>query len=145
MSRGGMQRFAMPLLALAVLMAASLACQPTQFRLRSSTPETTPRANTTQTVPNAGSQAATPTVAAPTATPTVESTPTPAEQSGTVTATVLNVRAGAGTNQAIVARAKQGEQVTVIGKNDAGTWLHIRTAGGQEGWVSAEFVKVGAP
>jgi uncharacterized protein YgiM (DUF1202 family) len=145
MRRSGIECLGVPLLALMVLLAASLACKPTQFRLRSSTPETTPRPRITQSAAEAGSQAATATVAPPTETPTVAPSPTPAEQTGTVIATVLNVRAGAGTNQAIVARAKEGEQVTVIGKNDAGTWLRVRTAGGQEGWVSAEFVRVGAP
>jgi uncharacterized protein YgiM (DUF1202 family) len=141
-----MQRFGAPLLALLVLLAASLACGPTQFRLRSSTPEATPGARATvQGQPDASEGVASPTPALPTATPTAEASPTPAAQTGTVTATVLNVRAGAGTNQAIITQLKQGEQVTVIGRNDAGTWLHIRTAAGQEGWVSAEFVTVSAP
>jgi uncharacterized protein YraI len=55
----------------------------------------------------------------------------------------LNVRAGAGTDQAIVVKVPSGAMLTVTGAaRTVGTvrWLPVRTAAGQAGWVSAEFV-----
>jgi hypothetical protein len=55
----------------------------------------------------------------------------------------LNVRAGAGTEQSIVAKVPSGATLTVTGSaRTVGTvrWLPVRTATGQTGWVSAEFV-----
>jgi uncharacterized protein YraI len=55
----------------------------------------------------------------------------------------LNVRAGAGTDQAIVAKVPSGATLTVTGAaRTVGTmrWLPVRTPAGQSGWVSAEFV-----
>jgi uncharacterized protein YraI len=55
----------------------------------------------------------------------------------------LNVRAGAGTDRSIVAKVPSGATLTVTGAvRTEGTvrWLPVRTAAGQTGWVSAEFV-----
>lgn len=43
---------------------------------------------------------------------------------GTVTKNA-NLRAGPGTNYAVVGTVKQGQIVTIFGKNDAGTWYHL--------------------
>lgn len=49
-----------------------------------------------------------------------------------------NLRAGPGTNFAVAGTAKQGQTVTIIGKNDAGTWYHLDT--GQ--WIAVFLVNV---
>lgn len=49
-----------------------------------------------------------------------------------------NLRAGPGTTYAIVGTAKQGQTVTIVGKNNAGTWYHLD--GGQ--WIATFLVKV---
>jgi uncharacterized protein YgiM (DUF1202 family) len=60
---------------------------------------------------------------------------------GTVTAGVLTVRGGAGPNAAALGQLRQGTQVFVLGRNDAGTWLQISWAYGT-GWVSAAYMAV---
>jgi hypothetical protein len=57
----------------------------------------------------------------------------------TVTGDLVNLRDGPGTGYAIVARAKNGESLTAIGKNADGTWLQV-TASGKKGWVNNQFV-----
>jgi hypothetical protein len=55
----------------------------------------------------------------------------------------LNVRAGPAADQPILARLPAGELLTVTGAaRTVGTtrWVPVRTATGQQGWVSAEFV-----
>jgi Bacterial SH3 domain len=55
----------------------------------------------------------------------------------------LNVRAGPAADQLILARLPAGELLTVTGAaRTVGTtrWVPVRTATGQQGWVSAEFV-----
>jgi uncharacterized protein YraI len=57
----------------------------------------------------------------------------------------LNLRAGPSTEQPILARLAVGEALTVTG-TPSGTgsirWLPVRTGGGQDGWVAADFVAV---
>ncbi len=58
---------------------------------------------------------------------------------GTITnAYLLNVRSGPGVNYGVVRKAALGEAVTLVGRNDAGTWVQLQ-AGGQE-WVNAYYV-----
>ena len=60
----------------------------------------------------------------------------------------LNLRAGPATDQPILARLPAGETLTVTGAArtlGATRWLPVRTAAGQEGWVSTEFVVLLAP
>jgi uncharacterized protein YraI len=61
-----------------------------------------------------------------------------AAQSGTVNRT-SNLRAGPGTNHAIIGRATPGQSVTVVGANDGGGWYQL--AGGE--WIAAFLVDVG--
>ena len=61
-----------------------------------------------------------------------------------VTASILNVRAGSGTDTAIISSLKYGEQVTITGSvlrngSDIG-WLRIKSDAGVEGYVSAQFI-----
>ncbi|MCX7671194.1 MAG: SH3 domain-containing protein, partial [Anaerolineae bacterium] len=70
-------------------------------------------------------------------------TPTAAVLTGTVTTAGqgLNVRAGPGTDHAIIGVAAPGQKLTLIGRNATGDWLQIRLADGNEiGWVAAAFV-----
>ncbi|NDJ78613.1 MAG: SH3 domain-containing protein, partial [Chloroflexi bacterium] len=52
----------------------------------------------------------------------------------TVTAGLLNVRDGAGTNALVLGRLARGQQVLVIAQNSTGTWLQVRWGYGI-GWV----------
>lgn len=64
--------------------------------------------------------------------------------SARVTADVLNVRAGPGTNYAILGKLRRGDQVQIRGRNEAGTWLQViysATVSGP-GWISAEYAEV---
>lgn len=67
-----------------------------------------------------------------------EQTPVPEQVS--VTANVLNVRTGPGTDTAVARQVRQGTVLPVLGRNEAGTWLQVRTADGIVGWVSAQYV-----
>ncbi|WP_242220717.1 SH3 domain-containing protein [Bacillus cereus group sp. BfR-BA-01380] len=61
------------------------------------------------------------------------------QEEGTITATSLRVRSAANTNSAILGNLKQGEKITVLGKENG--WAKIMYKG-KEGYVSLEFVKL---
>lgn len=89
---------------------------------------------------------ATPTVT-PTPSPTLTPTPTPTatSQSPTVSISrVMNVRAGPGTNYAILGQAAPGDQYPISGKNPAGGWWQI-IFGGQYAWVYSPLVTATNP
>lgn len=50
-----------------------------------------------------------------------------------------NLRAGPGTSFAIVGSAKTGQIVTIVEKNDAGSWYHLDSGE----WIAAFLVKLG--
>lgn len=52
----------------------------------------------------------------------------------------LNIRGGPGTNYAVVTTANYNEILTVLGGENG--WVHVRNAGGQEGYVSESFVEI---
>jgi hypothetical protein len=54
----------------------------------------------------------------------------------------LNVRSGPGTVYPIIGGVKAGDELTVIGKNEDGSWLKIQTDDIEEGWVFAELTQV---
>lgn len=54
---------------------------------------------------------------------------------GTVTKDA-NLRAGPGTNYAIAGTVKAGQAVTIVGKNDAGTWYHLDNGK----WIAAFLI-----
>ena len=58
---------------------------------------------------------------------------------GTVTASVLNLRQGAGTSFALVGQLRQGDSVTLL--DERGDWLQVQIAAGVTGWVAAKYVK----
>lgn len=85
----------------------------------------------------------------PTATPVVENAGQPTGGAalsqvftGTISAPVLNVRQGPGTNFAVIGRLNGNTVVTVLARNGDGVWLNICCLPGSQtsGWVSAQYV-----
>lgn len=125
---------------------------PTPVAMRQSTaspPTVTPQPTVTPmpAVEAAPSPTLTPTVA-----PTAGTTPDPlpagppaAAISAEVTATSLNVRAGPGITFRRLGSLSQGQQVTVLARNPEGTWLQVCCVDNQQGWVSAEYVRLSQP
>jgi uncharacterized protein YraI len=75
--------------------------------------------------------------------PTQPTQPPPA---GSATATVIsgsyvNVRQGPGTSYGIVATAARGVTVSLLGRNEAGSWLQVRLADGKVGWSYAPLLQ----
>ncbi|WP_255258126.1 SH3 domain-containing protein, partial [Bacillus sp. AFS018417] len=60
-------------------------------------------------------------------------------EAGMITATSLRVRSAANTNSTVLGNLKQGEKITVLGKENG--WAKI-AYNGKEGYVSLEFVKL---
>ena len=60
------------------------------------------------------------------------------QETGIITATLLNVRAGAGTGYAVVAQLTQGTKVVILEKKTVGgaVWARI-----EQGWISMTYVK----
>jgi len=88
----------------------------------------------------------TPTRAETEATPTPTPTPTQqvaeAKPEAVVSNSLLNVRAGPGTNYARVDQVRQGTALEIIGRNKEGTWIAVVTPGGDEAWVILTYVSV---
>jgi Bacterial SH3 domain len=59
-----------------------------------------------------------------------------------VSASALNVRAEASTNAEVLTQVKRGQSLDVL-REDA-SWVKVRLAGGETGWVAARFVSAGA-
>jgi len=96
-----------------------------------STEEPTPTAMPSPTVPAEAT-------AAPT--PVAEVTvPIPSRTTGGG----LRMRSGPGTNYEVLLLLAEGQEVNVLGRDEAGEWLKISLDSGEEGWVGAEFVDVG--
>ncbi len=55
----------------------------------------------------------------------------------------LRMRSGPGTDYRVLALLAEGQEVNVLGRDEAGEWLKISIEGGEEGWVVAEFIDVG--
>jgi len=60
--------------------------------------------------------------------------PTP---TGVVNTGAVNVRSGPGVAYPSQAVAYEGSSVTLLGRNDAATWIKARLPGGLEGWIGA--------
>ena len=58
-----------------------------------------------------------------------------------VTASALNVREKASTKSDVVTQVRRGTELTVL--EEQKSWLRVRLASGQEGWVSAQHVSSG--
>ena len=72
----------------------------------------------------------------------MQAQPVSAAETGTITAAyVVNVRSGPGVGYSVVTVVYNSNAITLLGRNESGTWVRIRTNGGQEGWVNANFVQ----
>ncbi|MGE5543702.1 MAG: N-acetylmuramoyl-L-alanine amidase [Bacillota bacterium] len=63
-------------------------------------------------------------------------------KTGTVTGSVVNVRAGAGTQYAKKGSVTRGATVTVLGQQ--ASWINIRLSNGVTGWIHADYLQVAA-
>jgi len=61
-----------------------------------------------------------------------------------VASTTVNVRAGPGTNYPVIGSLSPDEPVSVVGRNEAGTWWQVQLPGGSTGWVAASVVEATA-
>ncbi|MCL2846910.1 MAG: SH3 domain-containing protein [Firmicutes bacterium] len=52
----------------------------------------------------------------------------------------LNLRAQPNTGSQVIASIPNGTQLTILGEQNG--WYHVRTPGGQTGWVSGDFVNI---
>ena len=52
----------------------------------------------------------------------------------------INMRTDASLDGAIIVQAPAGERLTVLGRNPAGDWLHVRRSTGETGWMFAELL-----
>lgn len=78
-------------------------------------------------------------------TPTAEADAGAARQpTGVVAVGKANIRSGPGTDAPIVAQAAQGESLTLLGENSAGTWMAVETAQAVKGWIRKDLVSVPA-
>ncbi len=79
-----------------------------------------------------------------TPTPSPSSTPAPAAKINPDLTAPVNVREGPGTNYPVVGRFEAGEETTVAGRNEDGSWWQVRLAGSGAkqtvGWVYGELV-----
>lgn len=105
------------------------------------TPTPTPTATDTPTPTATDTPTAT---ATDTPTPTSTQTPTPLPKC-VVQPSSIYMRAGPGTNYPVVVALEQGNAPEVIGRNDGGSWLKVRTSDGKEGWVAANIVECSSP
>lgn len=83
---------------------------------------------------------------APLKPPTLTPAPTPTATPiwGTVSADILNLRAGPSLDEMKIGRLSAGTKLELLGRNEGGDWLWIRTEDGRKGWVAAEFVQTEA-
>lgn len=104
--------------------------------------EPPPTATPTKSPPTATAtpRPPTPTVAPSTATPTLAPTDTPTAAPQPQTVRSANLRAGPGTNYAVVGSAAAQQAIEPLGRNAAGDWLQIESAAG-EAWIAAFLVE----
>lgn len=62
-----------------------------------------------------------------------------AEEKGKVFATILNIRAGAGTGSVIIAQARSGDVVKI--KGEKGDWYHVELANGKTGFAAKNYIR----
>ncbi len=146
-----------PVAAIGTLLAAPV---PTPRLPRPLLPTATPRAGitATATLTASGNSLAgllpTPTpvdVGLPTLTPTADA----AALQGRIADDTVNVRGGPGLNYPVVGKVGKGTSLTIVGRNETGSWLRVCCAAGApkgfppldapESWISADFVQVSLP
>ena len=85
------------------------------------------------------------TPAPPTDTPVLTDTPIPPtatpDRRATVSSTVVWVRGGPSADFKAVAKAEEGDKLTVLGRNEDGTWLHVELEDGTVGWAEAKYIE----
>jgi len=66
------------------------------------------------------------------------------QQLGIVSAAVVNIRTGPGTNYPVIGQVTDRTKVTVVGRSEQSNWLHLccLDTSVHEGWISAEFVEL---
>lgn len=64
---------------------------------------------------------------------------------GTVTAIKLNVRSGPSLAHGIMGWVYKDQQVQLVGRNSARTWLKVTLAPGFDGWASAAYIATNYP
>jgi len=67
------------------------------------------------------------------------------DPAGVVLTGALNVRSGPGVSYSVNGVVSQGEVVSVIGRNDDGSWVIIQTPSGLEGWVNSSYLQINVP
>jgi uncharacterized protein YraI len=72
--------------------------------------------------------------------------PQPPEQpSAIVVAGAVNLRTGPGVAYPIMTVLDQGQGILLIGRNETGSWVQVKAAEGQVGWVNASLVQTTVP
>jgi|GEM_PF-2383961 len=136
---------------IATLLPAILTAQSTATPLPTPIPSDTQTATSTATssATSTATPLPTPTSTAtplPMPTPAATATPTPATTGrGTVNTDQLRLRAGPDTVFDMVVMLHAEDELAVLGRSADRAWLRVRTADGQDGWVSAEFVSTTQP
>lgn len=71
-------------------------------------------------------------------------TPPPGTLRAIITAGVLNIRRGPGTNYPVTGQLQQNDEVEIVGKNADSSWLQIVYPTGTigRGWISASYAQV---
>jgi len=64
---------------------------------------------------------------------------------GTVNTGALNVRTGPGVNFPAFTTIDNGQNVTLLGRNSAATWVRIIMNDGRQGWVNVSFLIINVP
>ncbi|MGL6107630.1 C40 family peptidase [Romboutsia sp.] len=65
-----------------------------------------------------------------------------AMEKGIITASTLNIRSGASTNNSIIGKINKGKCVDVLEKSNG--WYKIKLPNGSVGWVSAQYISIQA-
>jgi uncharacterized protein YraI len=53
----------------------------------------------------------------------------------------VNLRSAPSTNAGLIDQVPAGQIMTILGRNPAGDWYHVRLANGQTGWMFAELLR----
>lgn len=77
--------------------------------------------------------------------PVINSGPPPTTANAVITTGAANVRSGPGLGYGVVTIVYQGQTVSLLGRNSEASWVKVRTAGGQEGWVNVSLLQANVP
>ena len=65
-----------------------------------------------------------------------------AQEIGTITASALNIRTGAGTNYSKITMAYKGDTVEILSSSNG--WYNVRLSNGKTGWASGDYIVKGS-